>query len=169
MIDGSLKIRPAVDEDSAAMCGIYNEAVLYSTASYDIEPEAVCTRAEWLSLHRWHRLPVLVAEVDGIVVGWSSLSLFHGRAGYRYTVEDSIHITESWRGQGLGKLLLAPLVDSARTLGMHAIIASIDADSESSLRLHASLGFVEVGRLKQVGWKFNFWRDVIFMERLLGT
>ena len=87
--------------------------------------------------------------------------------GYRFTTENSVYVATKYRGKGIGKLLLAPLIEAARKRGLHAIIAAIDADNDISIRLHARFGFEKVGHFKRVGFKFNRWLDVVYMELLL--
>lgn len=159
-------LRPATENDIPAILAIYNHAVLTTTASYDTEPEALAVREEWFHEHQAHGFPVLVAERAGSseVVGWGSLGQFRSKSGYRYTVENSLYISEVERGKGLGKLLLAALIEEARRLGFHAIVAGIDSEAHVSLRLHERAGFVQVGYLPEVGFKFDRWLDVVFME-----
>jgi L-amino acid N-acyltransferase YncA len=160
-------IRPATIDDLPAIRDIYNEAVLYTTATYDTEPQTMEAREGWFEDHQKSGLPMFVALDGNTVVAWSSLSNFRGKDGYRFTVENSIYITESYRGRGLGKRLLAGLIDAARQLGLHGIIAGIDAATEASIRLHAAFGFEQVAYLKQVGFKFDRWLDVVFMQLIL--
>lgn len=161
-------IRPATRADVPAIRDIYNEAVINTTASYDDEPSTLEARMAWFEAHAGAGYPVLVAEDerDG-VVGWSSLSAFHPRAGYRFTVEDSVYVAPGWRGRGLGRQLLLPLIAQARLSGYRAIIAIIDADNAASIRLHAGLGFERAACLRQVGYKFGRWLDVVYMQLLL--
>jgi L-amino acid N-acyltransferase len=165
-----MNFRPARKTDVPAILEIYNDAVLNLTASYDEESQTLATRAAWWEEHQEQRLPVFVAE-DGAagVVGWSSLSRFRPKIGYRFTVEDSVYIAPGWRGRGIGKLLLPPLIQSASALGMHAIVAGIDSEGTASIRLHEGFGFREVARFREVGFKFGRWLDVIFMELLLSA
>ena len=164
-----MKIRPATFDDLPAILEIYNDAVLHTTASYDYEPRTLADRVTWFEQHQKEGFPVFVAaDPAGQVVGWSSLSRFHARIGYQFTAENSVYIAASHRGQGIGKLLLSPLITSACERGFHAILALIDAENAASVRLHASLGFQQVALLKQVGFKFSRWLDVIFMERLIA-
>ena len=161
-------MRPATRDDLEAILAIYNDAVLNTTASYDYEPRTMKHRVGWFEEHQQQQLPMFVAvDAEGQIVGWSSLSHYHDRQGYRFTVENSVYVDAKHRGRGVGKLLLAPLIDSAHALGLHAIIAAIDAENEASIRLHARFEFVEVGHFKQVGFKFNRWLDVVYMQRLL--
>jgi phosphinothricin acetyltransferase len=160
-------IRHATGTDLPAISAIYNDAVLKTTATYDYETEPLARREAWFQEHVDLRLPVLVAEVDGTVAGWSSLSPYHRRPGFRFTVENSIYVAEPHRGQGLGKALLAPLIRAGEELGLHSIIAAIDATNETSLLLHRQFRFVEVGRFPEVGFKFDRWLDVVYMQRRL--
>ncbi len=161
-------IRPATRSDIPAILDIYNEAVINTTASYDYEPSTLEARAAWFEAHAGAGYPVYVAEDEAQgVVGWSSLSEFRARIGYRFTVEDSIYVAPGCRGRGLGRQLLAPLIERARQGGYRAIIAAIDADNAASIRLHAGFGFERVAWLKQVGYKFGRWLDVVYMELLL--
>lgn len=162
-----MKIRPATRGDVPAILEIYNDAVATTTASYDYDPRPLEHRLQWFDDHERIGLPIFVAEENGKIVGWSSLSRYHDRAGFQFTSENSIYIAAPARGRGIGKLLLAPLIDSAREIGLRAIIAAIDAENAASVRLHAGFGFVEVGRFPQVGFKFGRWLDVVYMELLL--
>ena len=163
-----MKIRSAKFEDLPRILEIYNHAVLHTTASYDYEPRTLEHRTAWFEDHQRQDYPIFVAvnEADD-VVGWSSLSKFHDRVGYRFTAEDSIYVAAENRGKGVGKLLLAPLVQAAKDRKLHAIIGLIDAQNEPSIRLHARFGFEKVAHLKQVGFKFNRWLDVVYMQLML--
>jgi phosphinothricin acetyltransferase len=164
----SCHIRPATREDLPAILEIYNEAVLNTTATYDYEPRTLEHRIAWFDDHVKLHLPVFVA-VDGQarIVGWSSLNRYQDRAGYRLTTENSVYVVADQRGRGIGRLLMPPLIDAAQTRGLHAILAGIDATNEASLRLHAAFGFERVACLKEVGFKFGRWLDVIYMQRLI--
>jgi len=163
-----LLVRPARMEDCAGILAIYNEAVLTTTATYDYEPRSLVHRQEWFSAHERDQLPIFVAEsvIHGIV-GWSALNKFHDRMGYRFTSENSVYVGAEWRGQGIGSLLLAPLVTAAQGRGLRAVIACIDTQNEASLRLHRRFGFEPVGLFRQVGYKFDRWLDVAYLELLL--
>jgi len=163
-----MKIRPATRADVPAILDIYNDAVLTTTATYDYEPRSLQHRLQWFDDHERIGFPIFVAEDDERkIVGWSSLSRFHDRKGYQFTCENSIYVAAHARGRGVGKLLLEPLIESAKKLGLRAIIALIDASNEASVRLHARCGFFEVGRFPSVGFKFGRWLDVVYMELLL--
>lgn len=163
-----MHIRPATPADLPAILEIYNDAVLHTTASYDEQPRTMEDRMDWFEARRRENYPIRVAVSDGgEVLGWSALNPFHARAGYRFTAENSVYVAAASRGRGIGKLLLAPLLEAARTRGLHAIIAAIDAENEPSLRLHAGFGFEKVGHFKQTGFKFGRWLDVVYMEKLV--
>jgi L-amino acid N-acyltransferase len=165
-----MKVRPAERDDLPQILEIYNEAVLNTTASYDYEPRTLEHRITWYEEHLRNNNPVFVAQsqaLHGRVVGWSALNPFHSRIGYRFTAENSIYVAADQRGQGIGKLLMAPLLDAAKERELRAIIAVIDAENKVSIRLHARFGFEKVAHLKQVGFKFDRWLDVIYMERLV--
>jgi phosphinothricin acetyltransferase len=163
-----MQVRPATRTDLPEIAAIYNDAVLNTTASYDYEPRAWEQRVAWFDAHEEQRLPIFVAvDAEARLAGWSSLSRYHDRVGYRFTVENSVYVAAPLRGQGVGTLLLPPLIESAQALGLRAIIAAIDAENTASIRLHARFGFVQVGHFKQVGFKFGRWLDVIYMEKLV--
>jgi len=161
-------VRPATAADLPGILEIYNDAVLTTTATYDYEPRTLEHRQQWFADRRRDDYAVLVAvDPSGRIVGWSALNPYHARVGYRFTAENSVYVASDQRGRGIGKLLLGPLVDAARVRGLRAIIAAIDATNEASVRLHAAFGFEQVGLFKQVGYKFERWLDVIYMECLL--
>ena len=160
-------IRNATTADLGAINDIYNRYVRHCSCTYQEKPETPKERRQWFR-HHGERHPVIVAEVNGRVIGWGSLSTYHARSAYRYTVENSVYVHHRHHRRGIGSLLLQDLITRARGLGYRAIIAGIDAEQTGSVALHAKFGFKEVGRLKQVGFKFNRWLDVIYMELLLG-
>ena len=165
---GQMNVRPATHADLPGILEIYNDAVLHTTATYDYEPRTLEHRTQWFEERQRDGYAVFVAlEGGGRVVGWSALNPFHARVGYRFTTENSVYVAAPWRGKGVGKMLLAPLIDAAKVKGLHAIIAAIDADNAASIRLHARFGFEQVGHFKQTGFKFGRWLDLVYMERLV--
>ena len=168
----AVHIRPAIREDCPSILDIYNEAVLTTTASYDYEPSTLERRLAWFDAHQRDNYAIWVAVDDAAphgphVIGWSSLSRFHDRPGYRFTCENSIYIARDWRGRGIGSQLMLPLIASARERGLHVIIAAIDASNEASLRLHARHGFQKVAHFREVGFKFGRWLDVVDMQLMV--
>lgn len=162
-----IEIRPAIEADLPAIVDIYNDVVLTSTASFEEQPRSLAGQHAWYAAIREQRLPVFVATVEGIVVGWASLGSFRPRPAYRYTLECSLHLDARHRGQGIGALLMQALVSAARAGGYHSIIAVIDADNRPSLQLHRHFGFAEAGRFREIGYKFERWLDLAFMQKLL--
>lgn len=160
-------IRLATTEDVPGILTIFNDVVLHTTASWTYEPSTLDARLQWFDEHVQKGLPVFVADDQGTIAGWGALNTFRAPPGYNRTVEHSIYVAAERRGQGLGRELLVTLIESARELGMHAMIAGIDGENATSIRLHISLGFEQVGQLKQVGYKFERWLDLIFMQLLL--
>jgi L-amino acid N-acyltransferase YncA len=160
-------IRAATEGDLPAINAIYNHYVLHSTCVWQTETETAEGRRAWFVSHD-DAHPVTVAEGGGEVVGWASLTAYNTRCGWRHTVEDSVYIRHDRQGQGVGTRLLADLLDRAGRLGCHAVIAAISADQAPSIRLHARLGFVEVGRLRETGRKFDQWLDAVYLQKLLG-
>lgn len=161
-------IREARREDLPAILEIYNDAVFTTTATYDTEPRTLEHRVGWFEEHGRTGHPIFVAVDEGNrVVGWASLNRYHDRAGYRFTVDNSIYVAAEQRGKGIGGKLLDVLVAAAREKQYRAVIAIIDADNKQSVYLHEKVGFKVVGHFEKVGYKFNRWLDVIYMELLL--
>ena len=159
-------LREAGDADQRAILDIYNDAVLHSTATFDLEPRT------WEGQQRWfreHRPPyaVFVATVGDTLAGWGSLSSFRPRAGYRFTAEDSIYVCDDFRGRGIGTALLGLLIDAASRGRFHSVMALIDGDNAVSVRLHERFGFRHVGTFREVGFKFDRWLDVVHMQRMI--
>jgi L-amino acid N-acyltransferase len=161
----SVQLREAREEDLEALNRIYNHYVLHSDCTLQTEPSTLQERREWFATQGAR--PVLVATLGEEVVGWGALIQYNPRAGYRFTLEDSLYLRHDMTGRGLGRLLLEELLVRARALGAHSVLAKIVATQERSLALHARCGFTEVGRLREVGFKLERWVDVVFMQRLL--
>ena len=161
-------IRLATAADLPAINAIYNHYVLGSTCTYQEEPSTEAERTAWFDA-RGPQHPVTVAATpEGEVLGWGSLSKFHPRSAYGRTVENGIYVRDDCRRRGVGRALLADLVGRARAGGHHTILALIDAEQSGSVALHLAFGFTPVARLRQVGFKFGRWLDVIYMQKLLA-
>lgn len=159
-------IRPATPADAEATAAIYNAEVVGSDVTFDLVPRTLDEQRAWLDA-RSGALEVVVAEIDGEVAGFASLSAYKERAAYRSTVEDSIYIAEAFRGRGVGKALLEEVVGVAGARGFHTVIARIVGGHDASIRLHRSVGFEHVGVEREVGRKFGRWLDVVVMQKLL--
>jgi phosphinothricin acetyltransferase len=164
-----ITIREAREADIPVLLTIYNHVILHTTAVYTYEAQTLEARKAWYEDKIKAGYPIYVAEEAGEVIGFSSYGPFRAWPAYKYTIENSVYVAEGQRGKGVGKLLIRPLIESARAKGYHAIIAGIDASNDASIRLHASFGFLHVANFKQVGYKFGRWLDLVFMEILLDT
>jgi L-amino acid N-acyltransferase len=162
-----IAIRNATVNDLPQILDIYNDAILNTTAVYDYEPHTLEMRKQWFETKQQQGFPVFVAEENGEVLGFSSIGPFRAWAAYKYSVENSIYVKDGQRGKGIGKLLMQPLIDAAKEMKLHTIIAGIDADNKLSIEFHKQFGFAEVGFFKQVGWKFDRWLDLVFMQLIL--
>ncbi len=160
-------IRVATTEDAEAIRSIYNLEVQTSTVTFDIEPRSLEAQRRWIA-ERSGAHTAVVAEREGVVVGFGSLSPYRARAAYSTSVEDSVYVHRDHQGTGVGRLVLAELVERATAHGFHAVFARIVAGHEASIGLHASLGFEVVGNEREVGRKFGNWLDVTVMELILG-
>jgi L-amino acid N-acyltransferase YncA len=163
-----MKIRHAIQSDLPQILDIYNDVILNTTAVYDYEPHTIEMREQWFEAKQQQGFPVFVAEEENKITGFSSIGSFRAWAAYKFSVENSIYVASDQRGKGIGKLLLQPLIDSAKEMNMHTIIASIDATNEASLRLHKNFGFEEVAHFREVGYKFNRWLDLKFLQFILS-
>ena len=161
-----LVLRLATRADAEPIRAIYNQEVTGSTVTFDLVPRSLQDQQDWIDAHSGAH-PAIVAERDGTVVGFGSLSPYRDRPGYRTTVEDSIYVDAAHRGGGTGKALLEELVRLATTHGFHAMMARIVDGHTASITLHRSCGFELVGVEREVGRKFGKWLDVALMQRLL--
>jgi phosphinothricin acetyltransferase len=161
-----MTVRIATGADLPAINLIYNHYVLHSTCTYQEVAEPLALRQTWFQ-HHGERHPAVVVEAAGQVLGWGSLSPFHSRTAFRFTVEDSVYIHPDHQRRGLGRLILTDLIQRARTLGYHTIIAAISAEQTGSIRLHEALGFQKAAHFREVGYKFNQWLDVVDYQLML--
>jgi L-amino acid N-acyltransferase len=161
-----LLIRLATLADLPAINEIYNHYVLNSTCTYDDEPTSAAEREVWFLGHGPQH-PITVAEAGGAIAGWASLSPFRTRPAYRRTVENSVYVRHDRQRQGIGAALLADSIERARALGHHTIIAAIDQEQAASVSIHQRLGFEQAALLKQVGFKFDRWLDVVYLQKML--
>jgi L-amino acid N-acyltransferase YncA len=161
-----MRVRLATIDDVEATRAIYNIEVTESTVTFDLVPRSTEEQRSWLTA-RSGAHAVLVAEDEGEVIGFASLSPFRDRPAYSTTVENSVYVRRDQRGRGVGKQLLVELVTLATSHGFHAMIARIVGDHEASIALHRSAGFDVVGTEREVGRKFGRWLDVVEMQRLL--
>ena len=161
-----ISVRSATLGDLPAITDIYNEAILTTTATFDTETKTLEQQRAWFAEHS-ERYPIVVAEVEGEVRGWASVSPWSDRCAYSFTAEESVYVAEHARGKGIGRLLLAAAIELACGAGLHTLIARIADGNPASFRLHESLGFEKVGIMREVGRKFGKLLDVHILQIML--
>ncbi|MHB9003793.1 MAG: GNAT family N-acetyltransferase [Coriobacteriia bacterium] len=161
-----ISIRDAREEDAAAIADIYNHYVLNTVVTFDMEPKSVRDRVDWIHEHGPLH-PVIVAEQARRVVGWASLSPFSTRPAWSRTVELGLYLAPDERARGIGTMLMRAVLDRARSAGHHVVIGQIVSDNEPSIRLGERMGFCEVGRMLEVGHKFDRTLDVVIQQLIL--
>jgi phosphinothricin acetyltransferase len=163
----SITIRLATAADAAPIAEIYNREVTRSTSTFDIVPRTIAQQQAWLAARSGAFAAIVAVDEARRVLGFASLSPYKERAAYTTTVEDSVYVHADHTGQGIGKALLARLVQVARESGFHSMIGRIEASGEASRALHASCGFELVGIEREVGRKFNRWLSIAVMQLML--
>jgi L-amino acid N-acyltransferase YncA len=159
-------VRDAALTDAEAICRIYNQGIEDRVATLETELRTPAERRDWIAA-RGARHPVLVAEADGVVAGWASLNRFNPRPVYDHVADLSVYVERAWRGRGVGRVLLAALIDRARTIGFHKLVLAAFPDNAAGMALYARLGFTRVGVYREQGRLDDRWVDVVVMERLL--
>lgn len=162
-----IRTRLVERRDAEALRAIYNVEVLESTVTFDLRPRTVAEQVAWIDEHSGGHPAIVAVDARDVPVGFASLTPYRPRPAYSTTVEDSVYVHRDLRGRGLGRLLLGELVDLARDHGFHCMIGRIVGDHDASIALHASLGFEQVGREREIGRKFNRWLDVVTMQKML--
>ena len=161
-----MELRLAHVGDAESIRRIYNVEVETSTVTFDLVPRSLHEQEDWIT-HRSGAHAVVVAEDNGEVIAFGSLSPYRERPAYSTTVEDSVYVDRSQRGKGVGKAVLAELVRLATAHGFHSMIARIVGGHDVSIALHKAVGFEVVGTEREVGRKFNQWLDGVVAERML--
>jgi L-amino acid N-acyltransferase len=162
-----LSIRDATEEDLDGLLAIYNDVIRTSTAIFREQPATLEDRRDWWRQRVEQGYPVLVAADESGVLGFASFGDFRSWPGYRFTVEHTVHVRADARGRGIGRALMGPLIDRAAALGKHVMIAGVDADNHGSIAFHERLGFTRVAHFREVGYKFDRWLDLVFLQRML--
>jgi L-amino acid N-acyltransferase len=155
------------DTDLQGLVAIYNDVIATSTATFTMTAVTLAERREWWRARIAQGYPVLIARDAHGVAGFGTFGEFRAWPGYRHTVEHTLHVRADARGRGIGTQLLLALMERARLAGKHVMIAGIDGDNTGSIRLHERLGFTQAGRLREVGYKFDRWLDLVFLQRLI--
>jgi len=162
-------LRDASSSDLPAITAIYRESVLNGVASYEIVPPDESEMAARFSAITGQSYPYIAAiDENGGLLGYAYASAFRTRPAYRWMVEDSIYLGPEARGKGIGRLLLAELIQRCTDLGFRQMVAVIGGAHPASIALHQTLGFAETGRLKATGYKHGRWLDTMIMQRALG-
>lgn len=160
-------VRDATSRDLVRLTEFYNDAIADASISWTETPVSLADRRAWWRRRVRSGLPVLVAERDGEVIGTGSFGPFRPLQSHRFTVEHSLYVAPAQRRSGAGTLLLRALIERARGSGMHVIVGGIDAHNVASLAFHVKHGFVEVGRMPEIGQKLGRWRDLVLVQRIL--
>ncbi|HVB05993.1 MAG TPA: GNAT family N-acetyltransferase [Acidimicrobiales bacterium] len=161
-----MQLRLAEERDAEAIRQIYNVEVLTSTVTFDLVARDEKEQRAWMAAHSGV-YPVVVAEVDGEIAGFACLSPYRPRPAYSTSAEDSVYVAAPHRGAGVGKALLARIVELAGTHGFHSVMARVVGDHEASIALHRACGFELVGVEREIGRKFGHWLDVALMQLLV--
>lgn len=153
---------------AAAILAIFNDAILNSTALYEYKPRTMEVMENWFQLKAKHNFPVIgIVDDAGTLMGFGSYGTFRAFPGYKYTVEHSVYVDARFRGQGIGRQLLLKLIALAEEQDHHVMIGVIDAKNKPSIRLHESNGFTHCATIRECGYKFGQWLDVVFYQRIL--
>jgi L-amino acid N-acyltransferase YncA len=160
-------IRNATIEDLPAILEIVNHAILHTTSNYLYEVQTVENQLQWFEEKKSKQFPIIVADYNGTAVGFGTYGTFREKIGYQFTVEHSVYVAPEFIGKGIGKQLLLALIVLAKDGGYHTMIGGIDAANTESIDFHRKFGFVETGKIKEVGFKFGKWLDLQFMQLIL--
>jgi len=161
-------VRDALDSDLPQITAIVNAFLPTTTSEWREREYPLEDRRDWLVRHQQAGDPVLVAEIDGEVVGFACYSDFRDSQkwpGYRFVVEHTIHVRERFWGVGIGRALIEALAQRAAAAGKRVMVAAIDAENIGSIRFHERCGFVEVGRMPDIGFKLGRWLTLVLLQR----
>jgi L-amino acid N-acyltransferase YncA len=160
-------IRPALAADAAAIAAVWNPIIRDTVVTFNPVEKSGADIIATLAARAAEGNPFFVAEAEGQVLGFASYFQFRAGLGYARTMEHSINLSEQARGRGLGRQLMAALEEDARAQGHRSLIGAVSASNHESLRFHERLGYTEAGRLRDAGWKFGRFYDLVLMQKLL--
>ena len=163
----TMNIRPAEQRDAAAIAAIYNHYVATTCITFEAEPVSDEEMAARIDETHSFNLPWLIAEENGVVVGYAYASKWKGRCAYRYSVESTVYLDSGCTGKGLGRTLYAALIEALRARSMQTVIGGIALPNDASIVLHERMGFEKVAQFKRVGFKQDRWIDVGYWQLLL--
>lgn len=160
-------ILPATRPHLPGILTIVNHNIVHSTALYDYDIKPQDYIETWFTDKQNAGWPVIVAVENGEVTGYGTYGPFRFKDGYKFTVEHSVYVAEGHSGKGIGGQLLEELIRLATIQGYHTMIGGIDAGNAGSIAFHKKYGFTEAGLLKETGFKFGRWLDLLFMQKML--
>ena len=161
-----LEIRKAKIEDLPGITSIYNDAIKNTVATFDTKTKTLEEKKVWFDGHG-SKNPIIIAEENRNIVGWAALSKWSNKDAYSNTAEISVYVKDSFKKKGVGKKLIQEILKEGKKVDLHLIIARITNDNQVSVHLHESVGFKQIGVMKECGYKFGKWLDVILLQKLL--
>lgn len=163
----SASLRPARITDLYSILEITNYEILNSTVLYEYETRTIEQQTDWFNEKLTHNWPIIVAESEGLVIGFGTFGSFRARPAYSKSIEHSVYVHKDYRGKAVGNALMVELIRLAKENGFHTMIAGIDSSNMGSVEFHRKFGFEMVGTFKEVGFKFDKWLNVVFMQLML--
>ena len=165
----SFVIRPYRESDAASILEIINDSILNTSHNYDYEPKTLSEVEKLFEEKIKDGYPILIGEVGGELVGYATFGRFRAKPGYDKTIEHSIYLNKKAQSKGLGTAMMRQLIEIATENGYHVMIAGMDSENTGSYRFHERLGFREVARFSEVGYKFGKWLNLVFMQLILNS
>lgn len=162
-----LLLRDAIINDVPSILDIVNHEILNSTVLYEYDTRTISQQQKWFAEKKNQGWPVVVAEQNKCLVGFGTYGLFRQRIAYQNSVEHSVYVHKDFRGKTIGHQLMTELVNRAKKQEYHTMVAGIDSTNQDSVEFHRKFGFEMVGTFKEVGFKFNRWLDVVFIQLML--
>jgi L-amino acid N-acyltransferase YncA len=162
-----MHIRDVIETDLLAILEIHNDAILTSTANWNYHPDTLEGRADLLKELRAKNHCFIAAFEDETLLGYAYFNDFRKRDAYYKTVEHSVYVHKNHHRKGVARSLMVELMNAAQRTQKHVMIGALEASNEPSIALHIALGFIETGRLQQIGYKFNRYMDLVLMQKLI--
>jgi len=159
-------IRACKPPDASQVCQIYNHYVRETVVTFEEIPVVEHDMAQRIA-EVTERLPWLVWEQHGTIVGYAYATAWKARSAYRFSVESTVYLSQSFAGRGIGTQLYQALIADLRGRNVHCIVGGIALPNPASIALHEKLGFSKIGQFKEIGWKFGRWVDVGYWELVL--
>ncbi len=162
-----MHIRPVIEADLPEILDIHNDSILNSTANWSYYPDTLLGRLALLEELDAKNYAYIAAFENDTLMGYAYINDFRKRDAYCQTVEHSVYVHKNHHRKGVARALMIELIDAARNIQKHVMIGALEAGNEPSIALHKALGFMETGRLLQVGYKFNRYMDLVLMQKLI--